>query len=154
MFLLPYCWHFKSSRKQIHDTKFWFQSTSKNITFYTVQTSTTVWIDEYSQLQCMVWTKFWLLYHLNQCEGETEEGAEEAIMAEGADGAEGVEVLEGTDGTTLEWYVFFSFPTISIQYLGFFLVMIRYRYDILASEMTFFFLGIYCSTIFFLGIYC
>ena len=126
MFLLPYCWHFKSSRKQIHDTKFWFQSTSKNITFYTVQTSTTVWIDEYSQLQCMVWTKFWLLYHLNHCEGETEEVAEEALMADGA------EVLEGTDGTTLDWYVFFfirynidtifgffpRYDTILIQYFG------------------------------------
>ena len=24
---------------------------------------TTIWSDEYSKLQCMVWTKFWLLYH-------------------------------------------------------------------------------------------
>ena len=46
-----------------------YSSSTHTLTSYFVWFSlikspiTTIWSDEYSKLQCMVWTKFWLLYH-------------------------------------------------------------------------------------------
>ena len=44
----------------------------------------------------------------------------------------------GKDGSTPERYAFFRLDTISIRYLAFLFDTMRYRYDIVASEKTFF----------------
>ena len=53
--------------------------------------------------------------------------------------------------TTPERYVFFFIRYETDQDLGFLFDTNRYQTIFLASEMTFFFLGIYCLTTFFLG---